>query len=371
MTCNTIRRSAVGTAKLAAIAVLIATLSSCEELLFERPPEVTPQSIFDQTWNFVDREYSFFAYKEVFNQKSWEDIRTEYEDQISADMSDQELFDLLADMLYELEDGHVNLRSDFDRSRNWQWFLQDPPNYDFSVLQRYYFTDGGFQTVGRSVQQYVGNAFILMDFGDVGYIHYRSFANSVREKDMDYVIERFGGDGYKGLIIDLRNNGGGALGNVTTIGNRLVESKTKVAEERVKIGPGREAFSEFDPLYFVPPEDRPSYTEKPVVVLTNQMSYSATNIFAATTKAIDNVILMGQPTGGGGGAPAFTELTNGWELRVSASQYVAVEPEEGSIEERNIENGVEPDIEHESTEAELAGGVDTILEEALAYLRNL
>jgi hypothetical protein len=353
---------------------MIAVLSSCEELLFESPPDNSPQSIFDQTWTFVDREYSFFDYKDVFDTKSWDDIYDDYEPRISSDMSDQELFDVLADMLYVLEDGHVNLRSDFDRSRNWQWFLQDPPNYDYSVLQRYYFTDGGFDTVGRSIEQYVGDAFILMDFkdnaGNVGYIHYRSFSNAIREKDMDYVIERFSGNDYKGLIIDVRDNGGGSLGNVTTIGDRLVTEKTRVAEERVKTGPAHDDFSDLQPLFFEPPEDRPIY-EKHVVVLTNQMSYSATNIFAATTKALDDVTLMGQATGGGGGAPAFTELSNGWELRVSASQYFAMEEANSASDPPyNIENGVEPDEARESTEAELATGTDSILEEALAYLRN-
>ena len=366
--------TAVATAALVLSAAALFT--SCEELLFEPVPENTPQNIFDQVWTFADQEYSFFDFKEV----DWGDARATYEPRLPetlATQQDQEaLFDVLADMLFELKDGHVNLVSDFDRSRNWQWFLQPEPNYDFRVLQRYYFTTGGTDVIGdRSIEQYVGDAFILMDFedpaGNVGYIHYRSFGSPVRAEDLDYVIDRSSGDDYKGLIIDVRNNGGGSISNVYAIGNRLVTEKTKVLEEKMKTGPGREDFSDFRPIYFEPPEESPTYTEKPVVVLTNASGYSATNYFAAAVKGLDNVTTMGDRTGGGGGLPAYTELTNGWELRVSTTRLYTLDPDDTqTLRERNVEDGVEPEVEASSPEGDLATGTDGILEAALARLRN-
>ncbi len=362
--------TAVATAALVLSAAALFT--SCEELLFEPVPENTPQSIFDQVWTFADQEYSFFEFKEV----PWDEKYDEYVQRIEPNMTDEALFEVLADMLFELRDGHVNLVSDFDRSRNWQWFLQPDPNYDFSVLERYYFTNGGTDAVGdRSIHQYVGDAFILMDFedpaGNVGYIHYRSFGSPVRAEDLDYVIDRFSGDDYKGLIIDVRNNGGGSISNVYAIGNRLVIEKTRVLEEKVKTGPGREDFSDFRPIYFEPPEESPTYTEKPVVVLTNASGYSATNYFAAAVKGLDNVTTMGDRTGGGGGLPANTELTNGWELRVSTTRLYTLDPDGTlSLRQRNVEDGVEPEVEAASPEADLANGIDGILEAALARLRN-
>ena len=352
-------------AQLLILLVTALLLSSCEELLFEEVPDEGPVSIFEQTWTFVDEEYSFFEFKGI----DWDATYETYRPQVNNDMDEEELFSLLADMLYILRDGHVNLKSDFNRSRNWQWFLSAPPNYDYSVLERYYFTDGGEDTVGRSVQQLVGDAFILMDFAgpaagttdDVGYIHYRSFGNPVREKDMDYVIRRF--SDHAGLIIDVRDNGGGQVGNAFTIANRLVDTKTAVARERIKIGPGHDEFSSLETIHLEPPEDKPTYTNRPVVVLTNQMSYSATNYLATMVAAVDNVTLMGRPTGGGGGTPAFTVLTNGWELRVSTTQLFTLAGD-------NVEDGVAPDYPLESTEAELAVGTDTILETAREYLRG-
>lgn len=375
---------------LAALSLLV--LSACEEAFFVPEPGTDPQAIFDQVWTFADQEYSFFDYKNV----DWDQARVTYGDRLESETADggikeQELFDILADMLFELEDGHVNLVSDFDTSRNAQWYLQPEPNYDYSVLQRYYFTSGGTDTVGdRSLQELVGDAFILMDFtdqaqGDVGYIHYRSFSRAVTAEDMDLVIERFSGDSYTGLIIDVRNNGGGSLSNVYAIAERFnsTGSAVPVLETQVKTGPGREDFSEKRRIMVDAPEGVDIY-DKPVVVLTNALSYSATNFFAAVMQGLANerpyIHVMGQATGGGGGLPAYTELSNGWELRVSTTRTFMVDPDpanagDPSIEGRVGQGGVFPDEVVASPENDpaigLNVGVDNILEQALAHLRQL
>ena len=352
--------------RIATIAVALLLLFSCEELFFEPVPDTSPASIFDQTWTFADREYSFFAYKGV----DWDAARETYRSRVSDDMDDRALFDVLADMLFELRDGHVNLTSDFDRSRNWQWYLEAEPNYDYSVLERYYFRD---EVTGQGLQQYVGSAFVLMDFtdpteGDVGYIHYRSFANPVRTEDMDYVIARFGN--HAGLIIDMRNNGGGSISNVYAIGNRLTSESVRFAEETAKVGPGHEDFGPPRSLYLRPEEGRSTFT-KPIVVLTNRMCYSATNYFVTAMTALDHVVTMGDRTGGGGGVPANTQLTNGWGLRVSSTRLFRLDSS-GVLtdDERNVEDGLDPDIPESSAAGELAVGTDAILDAALLYIRT-
>jgi len=332
------------------LAAAVILLSSCEELLFEEVPDTSPQSVFKQVWQFTDREYSFFDYKGV----DWEAVRDTYEPRIRKDMNEQELFSVLADMLFELKDGHVNLVSDFDRSRNWQWYLEPPPNYDYSVLERNYFVNED----GRTIHKYVGNGLILRDFGDVGYIHYRSFSSSVRDEDMDYVIDAF--KDHKGLIIDVRDNGGGSLSNVYAIADRLTETEVKVAEQQVKNGPGHEDFAPTSPMYLEPREGKSSFT-KPVIVLTNGLCYSATNYFVTAVRELGHVTTLGARTGGGGGVPAFTVLTNGWELRVSSTRLF-------TLDGFNVENGIDPDVAQQSTELELASGADAILETALDRL---
>ncbi|MEL6945578.1 MAG: S41 family peptidase, partial [Bacteroidota bacterium] len=331
----------------------ILLFSNCETVFFEEELSFAPQSIFDEAWEFADQEYSFFDYKQI----DWDAKRTEYSQQIRPDMNREELFDVIADMLFELRDGHVNLRASFDRSRNWRWFLDFPPNYNYDVLERNYF---------KEEQQFVGS-FIVYDFGDVGYMHYRSFSSSVSEGALNYIMEKF--KNHKGIIVDIRDNGGGSSGNMTRISRRFTQEPVVVGRERYRNGIEHNDFSDWEEVTLDPYEvDEPVDTiayhfTKPVVLLTNRSCYSASSFFTQYMKALPNVTVMGDWTGGGGGAPSFTELANGWILRVSNTQF---ESPDGF----NIENGIPPDIEVALKKEDEDAGKDTILEEALTLLRK-
>lgn len=331
-----------------ALYLLVAGLlvSSCERLFMDETPEATPKEIFEQTWRFADEEYSFFDFKDV----NWDDVYTDFEPRITNDMTDEELFDELSDMLYLLRDGHVNLRTPFNRSRNWTWYLDAPDNFDKYVLERNYF---------KEEQQIVG-PFVVYDFDDVGYMYYESFGNGISEDHLDYILELF--KDKKGIVIDVRNNFGGALNNVYRMGRRFVSETTAVAQRRDKNGPDHDDFTELEEMTFSYDEELVHFT-KPVVVLTNRKSYSAGNFFPTLMSALDNVTLMGDTTGGGGGAPSFTELSNGWSLRVSTTQLL-------TMDGVNTEDGLAPDIKVAISPEDEAAGIDTILEEALKLLRN-
>ena len=55
---------------------------------------------------------------------------------------------------------------------------------------------------------------------NVGYIYYGSFSNDVSESGLDQILNRMAI--CKGLIIDVRNNGGGSLSNVEKIASRFL-----------------------------------------------------------------------------------------------------------------------------------------------------
>jgi hypothetical protein len=319
-------------------------------LFMEANPSTAPTAIFDEAWTFVDQEYSFFEFKNI----DWQDVRTQFEPLVSDTMNNEQLFDVLADMLFVLRDGHVNLSASFDRSRNWRWFLNHPPNYDYNLLERNYFNEQ---------QQFVG-AFTIFDFGDVGYIRYSSFSNTVTNGAMNYILDKF--KDHKGIIIDVRSNGGGNILNVTAIAERFTDQEVLVGRQRYRNGPNYEDFSAWDDLNLQPFEieedEEAKRFLKPVVVLTNRLSYSATTMFSQYMRELPNVTLMGDWTGGGGGGPSFTELANGWVLRVSNTQLVAPDG-------FNVEDGVPPDVRIDLDSTDAANGIDTILEEALELIR--
>ena len=338
------------TCKYLAISSLLLFLASCEQAFMTPTPASDPEAIFDQVWNFADTKYSFFDLKKV----DWNASKTKFKAKISKDMSDEALFKVCDDMLYDLKDEHVNLSSKFNISHNREVFLDFPTNYNGDNLTRNYFNNGKTQAVERT--------FRLFDFGDVLYVSYSSFSDNVSDYAMDYICEKAAGK--KGLILDVRQNGGGSVGNINAIAGRFVDKKTFAGVEYIKTGPGREDFRK-DTIFVTPPVSATAkkYTTKPIVVLTNRGCYSATNFFTMSAKAIPNVTVIGGKTGGGGGIPATTELSNGWTLRVSASRTF-------DKEGRNIEIGVDPNIALDISEADKLKGRDTILDRALKVVRE-
>ncbi|MDD3787655.1 MAG: S41 family peptidase, partial [Petrimonas sp.] len=165
----------------------------------------------------------------------------------------------------------------------------------------------------------------------------------------------------KGMIIDVRNNGGGSLTNVERIASRFFNERMLIGYISHKIGPGHNDFSSLYPKY-VESSNSVRY-QKPVIVLTNRGCYSATNEFVSIMKYAPNVTVIGDRTGGGSGLPFSSELPNGWSVRFSASPMFNAEKE-------HIEFGVEPDVKVNMAQSDSDKRKDTIIETARYFLRN-
>jgi hypothetical protein len=333
--------------KFPTLVVFISLLPGCEKIFMEENPSPDPQSCFDNMWNTVDRKYSYFIEKDI----NWDSIYTYYDRLISPQSTNQELFQVLDSMLYDLRDGHVNLIAPFDFSRNWNWYLDYPENFSFSVIERNYLADD-YRIAG-------GIRYRLID--SVGYIYYGSFSSGFTQENLDEVFRYLAP--AKGVIMDVRNNGGGSLGRAFSLAQRFSPDNRTVLLTREKTGPAHSDFGR-ETQYGLRPGSRPRCTV-PVVLLTNRKCYSATNTFAGILSQYPQVTLIGDQTGGGGGIPVDFELPNGWRYRFSASQsfiFLNGEPFE-------IEEGVYPDIKLDLDPQNLQNGVDDLLETALNYLR--
>lgn len=325
--------------------LFIMLCSSCEKALLKPDPENTPVSNFELLWTILDENYAYFNEKGV----DWNEIYQIYRPRISQEMEEEELFDVMADMLNELEDGHVNLTSDFDRSRYWGWYLDYPQNFDRTLIERSY--------LGRDYQ--IAGPLRTTVIDSVGYIYYDSFLNNIPEDAIDHLLVKY--SNLKGLIIDVRNNGGGNAEMAELLASRLTGQKFLAGYRRYKDGPGYDEFTQPFPVY-LEPEGEVQFT-KPVVVLTNRSTYSAANMFASYVSHLPHVTLIGDTTGGGGGAPISSELPNGWRVRFTVTQLLNAEME-------TTENGITPDIAVDMDPADAAQGKDTILETALLFIKK-
>lgn len=322
-------------------------LLSCEKALLDENPGTDPRSNFESLWKTVGDKYAFFELKDI----DWDSVYTHYSPQVTPDITDEELFSILDSMLYDLRDGHVNLVSPFNISRNWQWYLDHPDNFDMEVMERFY--------LGENHRIAGGIRYTIID--SVGYIYYGSFSSGFSNENLDAVMRSL--ENTRGLIVDVRHNGGGVLNNAFALSRRLVSTEKEALVTFEKTGPGPEDFGK-GLSYTIGPSDGVNY-EGPVVVLTNRRSYSATNTFAAVLYGFENITIMGDQTGGGGGIPVDFELPNGWRYRFSATTS-AIPLEDGSY--YNIESGVPPHIEASTDPARLAIGIDDIIETALDFL---
>ena len=302
--------------------LLIPFFVSCENALFDEEMSSDDPAInFDYLWKEVNEKYAYFDVKGI----DWEASRLTYRSKINPDMSDELLFELLGTMLIELRDGHTEIISHFHTS-SYAIEKQGPDNFDWRVitdhyLPHHYNTSGPFQ-----------HGFIAND--QIGYVRFQAFSGYVEDKYLDYVLNRY--KNTQGLILDIRENPGGQGEDIFDLLERFVDQKTLVYYSRIKNGKGKNDFSSPKAVY-VEPHNGIRYT-KPIMLLTDRGSYSASSFFSLAAKAIPSITQLGDTTGGGLGMPNGGQLPNGWRYRLSVSQALTL-----SLDP-SYENGVPPDV---------------------------
>lgn len=324
-------------------------LNSCEKIFFGDEVENTPRSNFNYLWQKVETGYSFFDIKDV----DWDSVYYKYSPLIKDDLSKEELFDYLAEMLNTLKDGHVNLYSPFRTSR-YDVTMLGPVNIDFRLIRENYI-DGSYEQTGPFTNGFLEN-------GEVGYIRYASFSNSVTNQHFEYMLNRF--SETKGLIFDIRQNGGGYIENIFKILSRFTDKKTIVYYSSIKSGYYGITDSTFsEPVaVFASPAQGTKYL-KPVILLTDRGTYSAASFLAVSCLALPNFTIVGDTTGGGLGMPNGGQLPNGWTYRFSVTKTL-------SVHGQNFENGVPPDIYMTLLPDHNITGTDNILEKAIEIILN-
>jgi len=322
---------------------LVFYFSTCSQLLLKKDMSNTPLHCFDMMSYAVDTHYSLFAEKKV----NWEKLTKIYRARVYDSMTQDSLFIVMSGLLAELNDGHVNLFSTTDKSRNWHWKEDFVDNYNEAFVQRQYLKNN-FKITGPFYHNFLRDS--------VGYITYRSFAAPFTTEELDYILQRYRNS--PAIIIDIRDNGGGALQNALTLMSPFSKkNKITLGYGYRKAGRLRTDFSK-GKAFELAPSRRNIIFQKPVFVLINRGTYSAANYYAAFMSVLPNVTLVGDRTGGGGGIPISFDLPNGWQYRMSAS-YTTL-PNGTSIE-----SGVAPDVEVATSASDELIFKDKIIERAL------
>ena len=303
--------------------------------------EDTPDGNFEALWKILDEHYCFFDYKASQYGLDWNAVYKKYSAQTSPTLSSEQLFEVLCNMLAELKDGHVNISSSYDFGRYWNWYEDYPSNYSDSITRKY---------LGNDYKLASGLKYTILD-DNIGYITCESFENSLGDGNLDQMFVHL--IACNGIIIDVRNNGGGMITSAEKLAARFFNKKTTVGYMQHKTGKGHNDFSGMEEQTITPSNG--VRWQKKVAVLTNRGVYSAANEFVKYMKCSSNVIVIGDRTGGGAGMPFSSELPNGWSIRFSACPMY-------DIDKNSTEFGIAPDYTISLTTTDYMKSIDTIIE---------
>ncbi|MBO5181211.1 MAG: S41 family peptidase [Paraprevotella sp.] len=323
------------------------TFSGC---IREEEIDNTPQGNLYALWKIIDERYCFLDYKAQACGLDWESAYSRYSNRLSDGMNNYQLFEVMCDMLSELQDGHVNLSIPSDMGRYWAWYEDYPDNFSATLVERNY--------LGTDYKIAGGIKYRILD-DNTGYLYYESFSSGIGEGNLDEIMHYL--RACNGLIVDVRSNSGGRLDYAERLAQRFTNETILTGYTAHKTGMGHNDFS-------TPAADNltPSTGirwQKRAVVLTNRRCYSATNTFVRDMKECPLVTIMGDRTGGGSGLPFSSELPNGWLVRFSACPMYDARMEQ-------IEFGIAPDIVVSQTEEDTRKGIDTLIEAARTFLRK-
>ncbi|MEG1498939.1 MAG: S41 family peptidase [Bacteroidales bacterium] len=324
--------------------VCLCMLSSCNKIT--EKDMCDPLYNYDELWRILDERYCYFEYKRI----PWDSLYGVYRSKVGRATSTEEVFDIYCQLMAHLKDGHVNLYATFDVGRYWNWFLDYPRNFSEDVLDRYYLKNDFRMAASLKYLKMGPNK-------EVGYIRYANFSANFGEANLNQVLSYF--QSCKGLIIDIRENGGGDLTLASKLASRFTEKSVLYGYIMHKTGKGHHDFSDPEPRWLNPSP----YIRwiKPVVLLTNRYVFSTGNDFACMMKELPMVTLIGDSTGGGGGMPLNSELPCGWVFRYSAIPML-------DANKAHTEAGIAPDIKISMDTNALRLGKDSMIDYALHFI---
>ena len=192
---------------------------------------------------------------------------------------------------------------------------------------------------------------------NIGYISLSSFDDKCAKEFKD-TFNKLNKNKIRGLIIDLRNNGGGIVGEALEIADYILE-KDKV----MLITKDKNETEEIEK------SNQKPIVDVPIVIITNENTASASEILAAALKDNNKATIVGEKTFGKGVIQQLITLSDGSGIKVTTEEYYT--PNGNKINKV----GITPDKEVSLPEDVISSSVverknDTQLKEAIKILSN-
>ena len=191
---------------------------------------------------------------------------------------------------------------------------------------------------------------------EVGYIRLSSFISRNAAKEFSDIL--FASKDKKGFIIDLRSNPGGLLSNALVISDMFLDSNKQVIVSTVD----RDGYKETQRAEFFV---KGAITDKPIVVLINKGSASASEIFSGAIKDNHRGVIIGEQSFGKGLVQEINKLPNGAGINITIQKYLT--PSGTDINKK----GITPDLVVEIKEEHIKNKDDVQLKKGIEVLQNM
>ncbi|HVT02977.1 MAG TPA: S41 family peptidase [Thermoanaerobaculia bacterium] len=152
--------------------------------------------------------------------------------------------------------------------------------------------------------------FAIMLDGNVGYIPLQQF-NETATDELEASARRLIGEGAKGLIVDLRGNGGGYLDQSASVANLFLNRGQEISSVRGRGGDQQVFYA----------TDQPAAPNIPLIVLTDSRTASASEIVAGALQDHDRALIVGTTSFGKGLVQTVYPLDGGYALKMTTAKW--------------------------------------------------
>lgn len=186
-----------------------------------------------------------------------------------------------------------------------------------------------------------------MKDGQIGYIYIQEF-DDVTEEQFKDALSDLEGQGMKGLVVDIRTNPGGNLDTVIAMLQMLLP-KGDIVSIRDRDGVQEKYTC-----------DGTNAFDKPLAVLVNQYSASASEIFSGAIQDYGIGKIVGTTTYGKGVVQDILDLGDGTSMKLTTAEYFL--PSGRSINQKGITPDVEVEVEYDEENPEYDNQLEKALE---------
>ncbi len=375
------------------VALSIITIASCtkDNEAIINPNFTEQQAVFKEFWDVYDRYYPLFHRKNI----NWQNVYDTYSSQITASTTDNQLFEIFSTIMKEvIKDGHTDVVYNNNKEAVYMPAFNESV---FSMIEKN--TPSKVKIVASSASNpYISYGTLVSD-SNIGYINSKDF-EPINENENEFnkfkaIVDEalIALRNKKGIILDIRTNGGGQPNYAFYLAGRFFATSTPVEliRQRIKTtkGSGVESLGNWATKTFEGyPDSRAEegyvaaifpefnsinksgnfqFTNK-VAVLTSNGTASSGEYFTAAMKTQSHVKTIGDKTFGIFAGSDILTLKNGggkWKTRVSTHDVEIMY--KGKFQ--SFEGiGISPDEKLIPTTTQISAGEDIHINAAINYI---